>query len=85
MSSITVHGLDEPMDRMIRQKAQQDNLSLNKTIKKLLAEALGITSSTNINHRDEFADLFGVWSDEEHKEFENNTGQFSTIDADDWK
>ena len=85
MSSITVHGLDDPLDRMIREKAKQENLSLNKTIKKLLAEALGLSDVPVSNHREDFTELFGVWSDEERDAFEKHIESFSEIDADEWK
>ena len=35
MKSITIHGLDDPLDTLIREKAGKQNLSLNKTIKQL--------------------------------------------------
>lgn len=84
MKSITVHGLDDPLDRLIREKACQDGVSLNKTIKKLLAESLGLTSAEPTNHRNDFLDLFGVWSAEDKREFDNNIKDFSRIDTEDW-
>ena len=33
MKSITIHGLEDPLDTLIREKARQEGLSLNKTIK----------------------------------------------------
>jgi len=43
MKSITIHGLDGPLDTLIREKARKQQLSLNKTIKLLLEESLGLT------------------------------------------
>ena len=42
MKSITIHGLDEGLEAMIEEKARQEGLSLNKTVKMLLREALGL-------------------------------------------
>lgn len=41
MKSITIHGMDDEMDRQIREKAAAEGKSLNKTIKGLLEQALG--------------------------------------------
>ena len=39
---MTIHGIDDHLEKMIRFKAEAEGLSLNKTIKKLLETALGI-------------------------------------------
>jgi len=43
MKSITVHNLDEKTAILIEQKAKETGLSLNKTIKLLLRQALGVS------------------------------------------
>jgi len=84
MTSITIHGLEDPLDSLIREKARQQGISLNKTIKLLLAESLGI-SHDKPNNRDDFADLFGIWSSEDLEEFTHNTREFSMTDLKDWE
>lgn len=84
MTSITIHGLEEPLDSLIREKARQQGLSLNKTIKQLLAEALGVTPDIK-TPRHNFEDLCGVWSPEELEEFTRNTQEFSITDPRDWE
>lgn len=44
MKSITIHNVDDPLDRLLQERAKSQGMSLNKTIKFLLAESLGITS-----------------------------------------
>ncbi len=85
MKSITIHGLEDPLDTLIREKARQEGLSLNKTIKQLLAETLGIKSPDQTIHKNEFADLCGVWSKKDIEEFEKNNATLSTVDPEDWK
>ena len=85
MKSITIHGLDEPLDARIREKARQQGASLNKTIKKLLAESLGLADEGNRNHRHDFADLCGVWSKEDVEEFHQKIEDLSTVDRQDWQ
>ncbi len=81
MKSITIHGMDDEMDRQIREKATAEGKSLNKTIKGLLEQALGGRRS----RREEFADLFGCWSAADLAEFEEATKDLRQIDLDDWK
>ena len=81
MKSITIHGMDDEMDRQIREKATAEGKSLNNTIKGLLKQALGGRRS----RREEFADLFGCWSAADLAEFEEATKDLRQIDPDDWK
>jgi len=85
MKSITIHDLDDELDKEIREKAKIQEMSLNKTIKNLLKKALGLKSPAEPNHKDEFMDLFGVWSEEDFKEFTVSIEGFETIDPGDWR
>ena len=85
MRSITIHGLDDELDKEIRAKAKNQGTSLNKTIKRLLKKALGFKSQTGQDYRDEFMDLFGVWKEEDYKEFIESIKDFKAIDSGDWQ
>lgn len=85
MKSITIHGLDDTLDSLIRERAKLEGLSLNKTIKKLLAKTLGLKNEGQIAMEDEFGDLCGVWSDDDVKEFNHNTLELKKIDPEDWQ
>lgn len=85
MKSITIHGLDDELDREIREKAKNQGASLNKTIKRLLKKALGLKSPTEPDYRSEFTDLFGVWSEEDYREFTESTEDFSVVEPGEWK
>ena len=85
MKSITIHSLDDELDKEIREKAKNQGTSLNKTIKRLLEKALGLKSTKEPNHKDEFMDLFGVWSKEDYLEFFESTEDFNRVDPEDWK
>ena len=84
MKSITIHGLDDPLDTLIRQRAKKNKTSLNKTIKQLLAEALGLKQTNQDDNKKDFHDLSGVWTREEAKAFLQDTDDFETIDEKDW-
>jgi len=82
MSSITLHNLDNILEKKIREKAKAEHTSLNKTIQKLLREALHLEKETV--KRGDFSDLAGTMSAEEARTFEEDTGIFSKIDRDLW-
>ena len=84
MKSITIHGMDPALDGAVRKKAQQLGLSLNKTIKQLLAAALGIDLQAGQNRKAGFADLCGAWSREDLIEFDNASADLRKIDPEDW-
>jgi len=84
MKSITVHGMDKQLDQKIREKADEQGTSLNKTIKGLLQKALGIIPQKK-DHEDEFMDLFGIWSDDKARKFTSNIKEFESVDIEDWK
>ena len=85
MKSITIHGIHDKMDKLIRNKANKHGLSLNKTIKNLLEQALGLQRQTNSDHRDDFLDLFGIWKKEDLKQFKQAIRDLEKIDARDWQ
>jgi hypothetical protein len=83
MKSITIHGMDDALDRLIREKAAAEGKSLNKTIKGLLEESLGMHHSQD--HRAEFIDLFGSWSEKDREQFEQATEDLNRVDPEDWE
>jgi mRNA-degrading endonuclease RelE of RelBE toxin-antitoxin system len=85
MSSITIHGIENTVDILIREKAKKEGKSLNKTIQSLLKKSLGLEAVNENDRKNNFTDLFGVWDKNDEKEFVNNTKMFDKIDNEDWK
>lgn len=85
MRSITIHDLDEMLDSHIREKARRQGISLNRTIKRLLQESLGIAQTNQQAKKNQFQDLFGVWSDKDEREFNLRTKSFEKVDNKDWR
>jgi hypothetical protein len=85
MKSITIHGLDDPVVKLLKAKAHDEGESLNKTIKKLLERSLGITSTQTQPHRKEFESLCGVWGKEDKERFDKAMLDFEKIDESEWK
>jgi len=85
MKSITIHGVDEPLVKMIEAKARSEGQSVNKTIKKVLEEAFGVSPRDNGTNRKDFEEFYGIWSKSDLSEFEKEANELRTIDPDDWR
>ena len=84
MKSISVHGIDEEMEKAIEERAKNEGKSVNKVVKELIAKALGIGDKPPDN-RAEFADLSGVWTETEASEFMKLIADLEVADAKDWQ
>ena len=80
--SLTIHNLDPVLYGELKQKAETANVSLNRLIKTLLTQALGLNKTTKIA---DFSDFSNQWTQNELTEFQQTQTQFSTVDATDWK
>lgn len=59
-------------------------MSLNKTIKKLLSDSLGLSKKQT--KRNSFNKFYGIWSKKEADEFDKIINEeFETIDEEGWK
>lgn len=85
MTTLTIHALGTTLSHKLKAYAAEQQKSLNQSVKELLAIALGITAPRKRDHRDEFMELCGVWSDKEVREFQKNTACFSEIEAGMWQ
>ncbi len=85
MKSITIHGIDDPLAELIKSKAQSEGLSINKTVKKLLEESLGVKPRNKGINRSDFEEFFGIWSESERIEFEDRTDELRNVNYEDWQ
>ena len=82
MKSITIHGIEDVLDRKLQEKAKQLGLSQNRTIKSILE---GVLLDEAEKREAEYADLFGSWTKAEKEEFDHRVLVFDRIDESDWK
>ena len=85
MKSITIHRLDDTMTRMIEARAKSAGQSLNKTVKALLEQSLGMRPPEDHRHADDFAGFLGVWENSDLKEFERCTAAIRSVEDEDWQ
>jgi len=80
MRSITIHNLGEPLYRSLASKARRDGRSLNRTIKSILEEALGVTAGGEHRSTNVFQDLCGILPRGEAERLLKMEEEFETID-----
>jgi hypothetical protein len=84
MKSITIHGIDKETEKLIKERAKSAGTSVNKIVKELLAKALGLGKDKH-DHRDEFLDLFGVWTEDDEEQFLETVKDLEVVHPEDWK
>lgn len=82
MKSITIHGIDTELDKKIAEKSAEIGLSQNRTVKFILQNSL--ISDKKASRKEMFSDLFGKWTPEEKKEFEEKTKDLEIVHESDW-
>lgn len=86
MKSLTIHGIDDGLDRELKVVSRKERLSLNKTIKKLLSDSLGISGrKSKLDHSGDFAEFLGKWGKNEAKETAESLNFSRKINPEDWK
>ena len=85
MKSITIHGIDDITSQQLQIASEKLVLSLNKTIKKIIQEALGIKPAEISSRRKDFEEFCGLWNNEDLKEFNDVVEPLRRINPEDWK
>lgn len=80
-TSITIHNLDPIIYLALRERAQTTSVSLNRLIKSLLTQSLGLSKTKRIA---DFSAFSNQWSEEDLLEFQGSQAEFSRIDSVDW-
>ena len=85
MKTITIRGVEPGLDRVIKSRAKQNNLSVNQWILQALKKVTGMGKEPAFKKYHDLDDLAGGWSKEEAKTFQKNTQIFEKIDEEVWK
>ncbi len=84
MKSITIHGVDDHLAQALKRLAEENRTSVNRTVKRLLEEVLGMKPRESARYHDDFVQYCGLWSPEELTEFEEATADMAAVDPQDW-
>lgn len=83
MPILTVRGVDEEMAKALKRVADEEGLSVNSLVIKIIRQSLGFEKHKGRRYSD-IDHLAGTWSEEEYSEFESNTASFESIDRKLW-
>jgi len=84
MKSITIHKIDDETEQKLLELANKEGISLNRLVKRVLRESLGLDKISR-NNKSDFADFLGVWSVSDAEEFQQNVAPLEEIDNEDWE
>ncbi len=82
MGAITIRNLPPEIDSAIRQRAQQEGISLNQAVIRLLGETIHPPKNKTYHDLDH---LFGIWTKEEADAFDAVLAEQRQIDPKDWE
>ncbi len=85
MSVITIHALEPGVEKRIRARAQKQRKSLNQTVKELLSESVGGRAHALADHRRDFAEFTGIWTDAEARAFDAAIADLADVNVEDWQ
>ena len=85
MKSITIHNVDDHLAALLKRKADEAGTSVNRTVKRLLEQAIGLKPRPEGGNPREFEAFLGTWSDEELARFDAATAELETVDDEDWR
>jgi len=85
MKSITIHQIEDDINKKLNELARKKKMSLNKTVKYLLRKALGLESDVKEIRRKDFSEFLGVWNKNDLNSFKKATADFDKIAKEDWK
>lgn len=85
MKAITLRNIPAEVQRAIRAKARQKNISVNKAVIELLQERIGILENQKTTLHRDLDELAGSWSGREAKAFERAIEVGRQIDEGLWR
>jgi len=83
VKSMSIHGVDRELARRIREKSAEYGLSVNRTMKKLLGESLGLDNEKS-KPSGEFDDLCGALPRRVGEELAALLSEMDMVDPEDW-
>lgn len=78
----TIRDIPEDLEHALRERARRSGESLNRTMIRLLSEALGLNPPRK---KSDLSALAGTWSQEEADEFDRQVRWSEQIDAELWR
>lgn len=85
MSTITLRGIDPQLAQTLKERARQENSSVNSLLLGIVKESLGLEKKQRRKQYNDLDHLAGTWSEQEASEFEQAISSFETVDENLWQ
>ena len=85
MATKTLHGIDDSIAAVLKEKAGKEGISVNALMLRLLKESLVIEKKKRGAVYDDLDHLAGTWSTKDAAEFERAVSVFEKVDEEMWK
>lgn len=85
MKTITLRGINDALDKALKEKSRKQQESVNQIAIKLLNRGVGLSSDKVFQKYDDLDSLAGTWSEEDEMIFHQNTQFFNKIDGEMWE
>lgn len=85
MKTITIRGITPEMDREVKRRAKESELSINEWFLRMLRQWTGLEKRPFLREEHDLDALAGTWSDEEAEEITRSLQYFEQIDKEQWK
>lgn len=86
MKTLTIRGIDDELEKAIRDTARKKQESLNQTVLKLLKSSVGLSKSKAFPKYDDLNELAGTWTAKEETAFYQNTQSLmNEVDEEIWE
>lgn len=85
MTTMTLRGIDDTIAALLKDKARQEETSVNAVMLRILRESLGIEKKKRTAVYNDLDHLAGTWSAGESDDFLRATAVFEKVDEDMWK
>lgn len=85
MKAMTLRGIDAPLERALRERADGASASVNATILAILRESTGLAQPARRRAHHDLDHLAGTWSADDVREFGATVAPLAQIDEELWK
>jgi len=85
MKAITIHGLEDSVFALLKERAKEQDASVNTTVKGIIEQALGVRRARQQPHRNDFKEFCGMWSQQEYDEFREATADDRRVEPKEWR
>lgn len=85
MTTMTLRGVDDAIAAVLKEKARQEQTSVNAVMLRILRESLGIDKKKRSAVYNDLDSLAGTWSSQESDDFLRATAVFEKVDENMWK